>query len=123
MRMRPTRAATVLAGLVLVCARLRAETYDPGVLPRRGIDFYDPAYFYATYDAMDWEIKAMYPHDNGHLGTYQVNDIVNVSYVVGVVGDRASLSAKASGNDPLAEVWIYEDGEFRETVSMVPCAD
>jgi hypothetical protein len=118
------RAATgMMCATLAFCLAATAEVYDPNVLPRRGIDFYDPTYFYANYGHLDWEIKALYPHDNGYLGTFNVNDIINVSYVVGVVGDRASLSAKASGNDPLPKVWIYEGGAVREILDMVPGAD
>ena len=112
----------VIAGLAAAFPAA-AEVYDPNVLPRRGIDFYDPTTFYADYGHLDWEIKALRPHDNGYLGIYNVNDTINVSYVVGVIGDRPSLSAKASGNDPLPKVYIYEDGAVRDVLDMVRGAD
>ena len=120
--MRNRTPAIVLCLLALVsapafAATSKGVTYNPEVLPRRGVDYMGGRQFAAAFGAFPWEIKATFKHDDGNLGTFKVGETIKVVFTIGVKGKRNSANTK-SFQAPIPKVHIYEGGKVKEVLAM-----
>ena len=117
------RAGMTVAVFVLTAiAVIGGEKYDPETLPRRGKDYYSGREFAERFGDRQWEIKACFKHRDGHLGTYEVGDIINVAFTVGVLGARDSANVK-SFKAPVPVLYVIEKGRTKEVIPFKACAN
>ncbi len=108
----------------LLCTALAwgVEKYDESTFPRRSKDFVSGRDFYAKHGKKEWEIKAIFKHEDGYLGSFKVGESVAVGFTIGVVGERTAANVK-SFPFPHAEVHIMDGDKVKEILKMKGCSN